>query len=77
MTNKVAKRYIERLEQQIVVDKAIAERKLRQATADVKKQQAEYDKYLNLQLNSLAGYNKYHKNRLEQTNTLLNAYKAS
>ena len=76
-TVEAHKRYIERLEQQIIVDKAIAERKLRQATADVNHQQIQYDKYLNLQLNSLADYNKYHKGKLEQTETLLNAYRAT
>lgn len=76
-TVEAHKRYIERLEQQIIVDKAIAERKLRQATTDVKKQQVEYDKYLNLHLNHTADYNKYHKGKLEQTETLLNAYRAT
>lgn len=76
-TVQAHKRYIERLGQQIAVDKAIAERKLRQSNADLKKQQTEYDKYLNLQLNSLSDYNKYHKGKLEQTQTLLNAYIAT
>ncbi|MCA9318796.1 hypothetical protein KDA06_04100 [Candidatus Saccharibacteria bacterium] len=76
-TVEAHKRYIERLEQQIIVNKAIAERKLRQATTDVKKQQVEYDKYLNLHLNHTSDYNKYHKGKLEQTETLLNAYRAT
>jgi len=76
-TIEAHKRYIERLEQKVAVDRAIAERKLRQATAEVKKQQAEYDKYLNLQLISLADYKQYHRGKLEQTDILLQAYKAS
>lgn len=76
-TVEAHKRYIERLEQQIIVDKATAQRKLLQANSDVKKQQAEYDKYLSLHLNHLADYNKYHNGKLEQTETLLNAYKTT
>jgi len=64
-SEKAYKMYIGRLEQKLVVDKEIAKRKLSDAKSELKKQENLYAKYQNLQLISLADYNKHHKGKLE------------
>lgn len=71
-SEKAYKMYIGRLEQKLVVDKEIAKRKLSDARSELKKQETLYAKYQNLQLASLADYNKHHKGKLEYHQNLIN-----
>ena len=71
-SEKAYKMYIGRLEQKLVVDKEIAKRKLSDAKSELKKQETLYAKYQNLQLISLADYNKHHKGKLEFHQNLIN-----
>ncbi len=76
-SEKAYKLYIGRLEQKLVVDKEIAKRKLSDARGELKKQETLYAKYQNLQLISLADYNKHHKGKLEYHQNLINTSASS
>jgi len=76
-SEKAYKLYIGRLEQKLIVDKEIAKRKLSNAKSELKKQQNLYAKYQNLQLISLADYNKHHKGKLEFHQNLINVQTSS
>lgn len=75
-TVEAHKIYIERLEQKIATEKAVAQRKLRQASDDIKGAQKQYDKFINMHADYLDEYNKYHKGSIERYESLLTAYKA-
>lgn len=75
-TVEAHKIYIGRLEQKIATDKAIAQRKLRQANDDIRNAQKQYDKFINIHADHLDEYNKYHKGSIERYESLLTGYKA-
>lgn len=75
-TVEAHKIYIERLEQKIATDKAIAQRKLHQANEDIRNAQKQYDKFINMHADYLDEYNKYHKGSIERYGSLLTGYKA-
>lgn len=76
-TEKAHKKYIERLEEQLAVDKEIASRKLTEAKRELAKQESHYAKYQNLQRDDPVAYKKHHKGKLEHHQELINSSEAS
>ena len=75
-TVEAHKIYIERLEQKIATDKAVAQRKLHQVSDDIKSSRKQYDKFINMHADHLDEYNKYHKGSIERYGSLLAGYQA-
>lgn len=75
-TVEAHKIYIDRLEQKIAIDKAVAQRKLHQANDDIRNTQKQFDKFINMHADHLDEYNKYHKGSIERYGSLLAGYKA-
>lgn len=76
-TEKAYRQYVGRLEEQLKVDKAIAQRKVTEAKIDLKKEQNNYSKYQILQRDDPESYKKHHKGKLEEYQQLVNAREAS
>ncbi len=71
------KMYIDRLEFKLAQERAIAERKLSEAKQELKKQENEYLRYQNFQIDHPTEYKKHHKGKLEYHQNLINVAKHS
>ena len=76
-TEKAYKQYISRLEEQLKVDNAIAQRKVAEARLDLKKEQNNYSKYQILQRDDPEAYKKHHKGKLEEQQQIVTAKEAT
>ena len=70
-SNKAYQLYINRLEQKLAQDKAIARRKLNDAKNDLRNNERQYAKYQNFQIDHPKEYEKHHKGKLEQYSNLI------
>ncbi len=64
--------YIGSLEERLAQDRAMAKRKLNQAKADLKLNEAQYIKYQNFQVDHPEEYKKHHEGKLEHYTQLIN-----
>lgn len=71
------KRYVDRIEKQVAIDKEITKRKLSEAKAELRRQKNIYAKYQTFQVEDPEAYKKHHSGKLEFHQAQINAVSAS